>query len=96
MHFLVQDELRKKTAELEAKETEHKKAIETTATEHKAVVAELNKKLEELTKSNSELKEQRETIKKQLNGKSNFTLNQRIIAILFNDCVSRIVLQDSE
>ena len=88
---LVQDELRKKTAELEAKEAEHKKSVETAETEHKEATEELNKKIEELTKNNSEVKEQRDELEKQLNGKIflhrylkivSFTMYKLIILII--------------
>ncbi|XP_063674700.1 myosin-2 heavy chain-like isoform X4 [Bolinopsis microptera] len=62
----VQDELRKRTTELETKEAEFKNSLETTEVEHKEAMEELNKKLEEMTQSNTELKEQRSELEKQL------------------------------
>jgi len=62
----VQDELRKRTTELETKEAEYKKSIETTDAEHKEAMEELNKKLEDMIQNNSDLTEQKGELEKQL------------------------------
>ena len=53
---------------MEAKEAEYKKSAETTETEHKEAMEELNKKLEDMTRNNNDLRDQRGELEKQLEG----------------------------
>ena len=76
-----QDELRKKTAEWETREAEYKTTVETAAAAHTTTLAEIQGKLEELTKSNQELLGQREELEKQLDGMWNYLKPGYIIVV---------------